>query len=114
MRSSVAQTHVLCSLHCGSRSRCFFGVGPEAFRLRQYADAEYAGDRPGFRSTYGAFLSLSRPHICVSLSAEAVCLTCGAHSTPEAEMVSVSSAIRLMGLPCLELWEADSGADRSH
>ena len=32
-----------------------------------------------------------------------------AHSTPEAEMVSANSAIRLMGLPCLELWEVVLG-----
>jgi hypothetical protein len=87
----------------------FVGDGPEAFRLRQYADADFAGDRPGFKSTSGAFLSLTGPHTHFPLSAKAVRQTCVAHSTPEAEMVSANSAIRLMGLPSLDLWEVVLG-----
>ena len=85
------------------------GDSIESLKLRQYADADFAGDRLGFTPTSWAFHSLEWPYTHFPLSAKAVRQTCVAHFTPEADMVSANSAIRLMGLPSLDLWEVVLG-----
>ena len=107
MRCDRALHRLICYVACTANHVLvgFVGDHPDTFRLRQYADADVAGDRPGFKSTPGAFLSLTGPHTHFPSAAKAVRQTCVAHSTPEAEMVSANSSIRLMGLPSLDLWE---------
>ena len=103
----------MCCVACTS-STVLVGIvdeSTEAHRLRQYADADVAGDRPGFKYDSGAPFSLAGPHTHFPLSARAAPQTCVAHSTPEAEILFANSAIRLMGLPSLDLWDVVLGRD---
>ena len=98
---------LVCYINC-TLNHCltgFVGDGPSAFKLRVYADADFAGDRPGFKSTSGCFLTLSGPNTCFPLGAKCQRQTAVAHSTPEAEIVSANHAVRTVGLPSLDLWE---------
>ena len=85
--------------------RGFIGDDPSAMRLHLYADADFAGDRPGYKNTSGCFLTLSGPNTCFPLGAKCQRQTAVAHSTPEAEIVSANHAVRTVGLPSLDLWE---------
>ena len=83
----------------------FIGVGPSALKLRLYADADFAGDRPEFKSTYGVPFALVGPNSFSPLAAMAQKQTSVAHATVEAEIVSANLAVRTIGLPALDLWE---------
>ena len=85
--------------------RGFVGDPPEDLKLHLYADADFAGDRPSYKSTSGAFLALSGPNTCFPLGAKCQRQTAVAHSTPEAEIISANAAIRTIGLPAVDLWE---------
>ena len=74
-----------------------------------YADADFAGDRPSMRSTTGTFLMLDGPHTKFPLAARSARQTCVSHSTPEAEIVAADTALRLVGLPSLDLWDLVRG-----
>ena len=98
---------LMCYINC-TKSHClsgFIGDGPSALKLRLYADADFAGDRPEFKSTSGAFLALVGPNSFFPLAAKAQKQTSVAHSTVEAEIVSADTAVRTIGLPALDLWE---------
>ena len=83
----------------------FVGDGPSALKLRLYADADFAGDRPEYKSTSGIYLALVGPNTFFPLAAKAQKQTAVAHSTVEAEIVSANLAVRTIGLPALDLWE---------
>ena len=70
-----------------------------------YADADFAGDRPGYKSTSGIFLCLAGECTCFPLSAKAARQSAVSHSTVEAEVVAANTAVRSIGIPQLELWE---------
>ena len=81
---------LMCYINCTS-SHClsgFVGDGPSALRLRLYADADFAGDRPEFKSTSGVFLAMVGPNTFFLLAAKAQQQTAVAHSSVEAEIVS--------------------------
>jgi len=97
----------MCYINC-TTDHClsgFVGDGPSALRLRVYADADFAGDRPEFKSTSGVFLAMVGPNTFFPLAAKAQKQTAVAHSTVEAEIVSANFAVRTIGLPALDLWE---------
>ena len=83
----------------------FVGDGPSSLELRLYADADFAGDRPEYKSTSGIYLALVGPNTFFPLAAKAQKQTAVAHSTVEAEIVSANLAVRTIGLPALDLWE---------
>ena len=83
----------------------FVGDGTSALDLRLYSDADFAGDRPGYRSTSGVFLGLAGPNTSFPLSAKAARQTSVSHSTVEAEIVAANTGVRTIGLPALDLWE---------
>ena len=87
-------------------AQCFHSA---AWRLRLFADVDFAGDRPGYKSTSGAFLVISGPSTNFPISATCTKQTAVAHSTPEAENVSANAALRLCGLPTLDLFETALG-----
>ncbi len=98
---------LMCYINC-TVNHClsgFVGDGPSALRLRLYADADFAGDRPEFKSTSGVFLAMVGPNTFFPLAAKAQKQTAVAHSTVEAEIVSAGFAVRTVGLPALDLWE---------
>ena len=74
-------------------------------KIRLYADADFAGGRPEYKSTAGICLALVGPNSFFPLAAKAQKQTAVAHSTVEAEIVSANLAVRTMGLPALDLWE---------
>ena len=98
---------LVCYINC-TPNYCltgFVGDGPSAFKLRIHADADFAGDGPGLKSTSGCFLAMVGPNTFFPLAAKSQRQTAGAHSTPEAEIVSASHAVRAVGKPALDLWE---------
>ena len=87
----------------------FVGDAPEALKLRQFADADFAAIARGSNPHPGIPFLWQGRTLTSPLSAKAVRQTCVARSIPEAEMVSTNSAIRLMGLPSLDRWEVVIG-----
>ena len=70
-----------------------------------FCDADFAGDKSTMRSTSGVHLAISGDHsnwpiIGISKRQEAT-----SHSTPEAEMVAASFAVRQKGLPFMNIWD---------
>ena len=78
--------------------------------LRLCSDADFAGCKVTAKSTTGAFLRLSGPHTSFPLEALSKKQGCVSTSTPEAETVAANAAVRTMGLPALDLWEAIKGS----
>ncbi|MDA8582809.1 Ty1/Copia family ribonuclease HI [bacterium] len=91
-----------------SKSHClsgFVGDPPEKWQLRLYCDADFAGDRPDFKSTSGAYLALTGPNTFCPLAAAAKKQTAVSHSTPEAEICSAYEGMSKLGIPALDLWD---------
>ena len=84
----------------------YIGDNPEDLYLLQYADADWAGDRADYRSTSGAICFLAGPLTRFPLAARCTKQTATSFSTPESELVAANSALRLMGVPTLDFWEA--------
>ena len=74
--------------------------------LNLFADADFAGDRPSFKSTSGMTLFVIGPYTSFPLAAKSTKQSCRSHSTPEAEIVAMNASLRTIGLPALDLWEA--------
>ena len=85
---------------------CYGWIGDkwEDLQLVLFADAN-KGEKPTFNSTSGAFLCLSGPNSFFPLAALSKKQTSIAHSTPEAEIVSVDTALKNLGVPSLSLWD---------
>jgi hypothetical protein len=50
-------------------------------------------------------MALTGPNIFFPLNGVSKKQTCVSHSTPEAEIVAANAAVRLEGLPALQLWD---------
>ena len=74
--------------------------------LHLYADADFAGCTDTKRSTSGVHLAMHGPHTCYPLSGISKRQGCVSHSTPEAEMVAATFALRQCGLPAMLLWDS--------
>ena len=98
----------MCYIHYTSNwvLRGYVGGKADSLSLRLYADADFAGDRPEFKSTSGVFLALVGDNTCFPLCAKSAKQTCVAHSTVEAEMVAANTAVRTVGIPSLDMWES--------
>ena len=98
---------LMCYINCTSEYtlRGYVGDNSASWRLRLFADADFAGERPGYKSTSGAFLVLASQYTNFPISAKCAKQTSVSHSTPEAEIVSAAAALRLAGLPTLDLFE---------
>ena len=70
-----------------------------------YADADFAGDRPEYKSTSGIYLAFVGPNALFPFAAKAQKQAAVAHSTVDAEIVSANIAVRTIGLPALDVWE---------
>jgi hypothetical protein len=77
----------------------------EDLSLSLYSDADFAGDKETSKSTTGIFLAVTGPNTFFPLNGVSKKQTCVSHSTPEAEIVAANAAIRLEGLPALQLWD---------
>ena len=83
----------------------FVADPPELLKLGLFADSDFAGDRSDFKSTSGVFLALVGPQTFFPLTWASRKQTIASHSSVEAEIVALASALRLEGIPALDLWE---------
>ena len=83
---------------------CYVGDPVDQCHLTLFADASFAGDLTDSKSTSGNYLVLMGPRTFVPLSW--MCKKQGvvSHSSTEAEVVSLETAVRLEGIPALMLW----------
>ena len=70
-----------------------------------YADGDLAGCLKTGRSTAGIFQSIRGPNTCFPISAMSKRHGNISISTPESELTSGNMALRLVGLPSLDLWD---------
>ena len=73
--------------------------------LALFADADFAGDKEGTKSTSGGFLVLLGPHSFFPLTPHSEKQGSTANSTTEPEIVSLAYALRHHGIPTLDLFE---------
>ena len=80
---------------------------------RLFADADWAGDKKTARSTSGAFSSIEATtgDVFWPIAYKSVKQSCVSASTPEAELVSASCALRTVGIPMMDL--LDTVCDRT-
>jgi hypothetical protein len=80
------------------------GDGAALLQPHLFADADFAGCAVTQRSTSGLHLLIRGPNTCFPIAGQSKRQSCVSHSTPEAEIASADYALRLCGLPALELW----------
>ena len=73
--------------------------------LHLFADADFAGCTSTKRSTSGNHLQLRGPSTWFPLAGVSKRQACISHSTPEAELVAATFALRHCGLLALVLWD---------
>ena len=83
---------------------CHVGDDATALRFALYADASFAGDLRDSKSSSGGLLCLIGPHTFVPLSWLCKKQTAVSHSSTEAEIIALEAAMRMEGLPMLNLW----------
>ena len=77
---------------------------PEVLSIAVFSDADFAGDRKDFKSTSGVFVAIVGPQSFFPLGWGSRKQTCASHSSVEAEIVAADEALRLEGIPALDLW----------
>ena len=82
------------------------GEGSASIDVHLYADADFAGCKRTGRSTSGAFLCMGGDDTFLPLQAVSRKQTAVSHSTTESELVAADTALRVIGIPCLPLWDA--------
>jgi hypothetical protein len=97
--------YVWCSLALRLRGT----IGGGDFCLKLFCDADFAGDLETARSTSGLWLMLAGNGWSFPLEWGSKRQSCVAHSTPEAELVSLAKGFRTAGLPLQCLVEAAVG-----
>jgi len=91
--------------HLSDMTIGFVGDKLDDLWLALFADADFAGDKQGSKSTGGAFLILMGPYTFFPLTAHSKKQGSTANSSTEAEIVSLAHALRTIGIPALDLWE---------
>ena len=74
-------------------------------RLLLFADADFAGDKDGSKSTSGGVLVLVGPNTWAPLGAICKAQAAVSHSSTEAEVISFEFGLRTEGLPALIFWD---------
>ena len=97
---------LMCYIHSSLHLRMVGWVGDDGSLLQPhlFADADFAGCSATQRSTSGLHMSIRGPNSCFPISGQSKRQSCVSHSTPEAEIVAGDFALRLCGLPALDLW----------
>ena len=85
--------------------QCWVGDKPEDIQLALFADASFASWLGNSKSTSGAVLCLMGPNTYVPISW--FCQKQGSisNSSTESELISLDAALRMEGIPALELWD---------
>ena len=84
---------------------CYVGDPIKDIHLVMCPDASFAGDIRDSKSTSGEIYFLIGPSTCVPISWLVKKQGPVSHSSTEAEVVSLDTAVRLDGLPALILWD---------
>ncbi len=87
------------------RKVAWVGEGAATIGVHLYADADFAGCKRTGRSTSGAFLCMGGNDTFFPLQAVSRKQSAVSHSTPEAEIVAADTALRMIGVPSLPLWD---------
>ncbi len=87
----------------------FIGDSLDDVYLGLFTDADFAGDRRDSKSTSGVFVALMGPNTFHPIGATSKKQTVCSHSTVEAEIVAAYTAVRLTGIPMLDIWETVLG-----
>ena len=74
-------------------------------RLGLFQDSDFAGDLEDSKSTSGGTVCVLGSHTFVPISWMCKKQTAVSHSSTESEIISLDTALRLDGLPALELWD---------
>ena len=77
----------------------------ENCRLLLFADADFAVDKTDSKSTSGGYLVLAGPNTFAPLGAICKSQSAQAHSSTEAEIISLEYGLRTEGLPALIFWD---------
>ena len=85
--------------------KCYVGDTPEKCQLVLYTDASFAGDIRDSKSTTGGLIYLMGPNTCVLLGHMVKKQGAVSHSSTEAEIIALDTALRMDGIPALALWE---------
>ena len=75
-----------------------------------YVDADFAGCTETQRSTSGLHFVCMGPNTNFPITGVSKRQGCVSHSTPEAEIVATAFALRMVGIPSLQLWHTLSPA----
>ena len=92
--------HTVTAVQCGWIADPLTSLQPTL-----YADADFAGCVLTQRSTTGVYLVIRGPRTCWPILGISKRQGCVSNSTPEAELVATSHALRMVGCPGLELWQ---------
>ena len=79
----------------------YVGDSPADLRIRLFPDADFAGDRPSYKSTSRGLLCLHGPMTYMPIAAMSKKQTSVSHSTPKAEIISLDFGMRTLALPAL-------------
>lgn len=88
----------------GDRQLGFIGDEMEECWLELFTDADFAGDRLDMKSTTGVVLVLVGPNTYYPLVGFSKKQGVQCHSTTEAEVIALNTALRMFGLPAMDLW----------
>ena len=81
------------------------GDSSDKLVLSLYRDADFADHKIHQNSSTGVLMALTGPNTLFPLNGASKKQMCVSHSTPEAEIVAANAAVRLEGLPALQLWD---------
>ena len=76
-----------------------------ALPLQLYADADFAGDTPSFKSTSGTLRCVHGPKTYLPVVGRTKKQGCVSHYTPEAEVISLDAGMRTLAVPAIGVWE---------
>ena len=105
--------HLMCYVHSTYHLRMTGWIGDAWHNVSPhlFADADFAGDAKDSASTSGVFMALVGEHSFYPLVGQCKKQGCVSTSTPEAEVVAASFAMKSYGIPCLDMWEYLLGRD---
>jgi hypothetical protein len=79
-----------------------------------YADADLAGEKPGYKSTSGVLVAITWRNTFAAFTGRSQKQGHVSCSTPEAEVIAAADGLRHEGLPGLDLWETLLRAEPYH
>jgi hypothetical protein len=83
----------------------FIGDEFELLSVELYSDADLASCKATAKSTSGVLIAIGGPHSYFAINWISNKQTCQSHSTAEAEIIAADVALRVEGIPALQLWE---------